>query len=112
MCQRTGNNPATISCKSIAAGRLYTRRLGAEFAGNIYLMYIGYNSGPQVARRLWTAIGGAPAAGLDLIDKHLVEAMSPYYGKGARRRARALVDVHLPKLWKAYLRYSLQVKKK
>ncbi len=88
--------------KSIRAGHAYVSRLGREFAGNIYVIYVGYNSGPQVARRLWSAIGGAPAASLSTIGPHLSAALGPYYGKHAGRRARSLLRVHLPKLRRAF----------
>jgi hypothetical protein len=91
--------------KSIAAGWLYIRELQRQLGGNLLLSYIGYNSGPAVARRLWQRIGRRADADLELIGRHLEQALEPNFGAAARRRARGLVRVHLPKLQRAYLSY-------
>ena len=46
------------------AGWRFIQNLDREFGGNIYVMYVGYNSGPLSARRLWKAIGRKPGANL------------------------------------------------
>lgn len=91
--------------KSIAAGWLYIQQLQRQLGGNLLLTYIGYNSGPVVARRLWQRIGRRPDADVELIARHLEQALQPNFGAAARRRARGLVRVHLPKLQRAYLAY-------
>ena len=87
--------------KAIKAGKLYIQRLHRKYDGNIYLMYIGYNSGPGVSNRIWGAVGQNGEASLEEIAAHLPSALQPYYGKGAERRARSLVRVHLPKIARA-----------
>lgn len=91
--------------RSIAAGAAYVESLHNQFSGNIYLMYIGYNSGPAVAKRAWLALGQNPNASLEEIDAVLVQAMQPTYGAGSAARARSLVRTHLPKLAKAKASY-------
>ncbi len=91
--------------KAIAAGGLYVDRLRKAYGGNIYLMYIGYNSGPAVASKVWRAVGRNPNASLEEINQHLAIAMLPHYGDGSARRARSLVRTHLPKIKKAFDKY-------
>jgi lysophospholipase L1-like esterase len=94
--------------KSLTAGWAFIRRLQRSYGGNIYLSYIGYNSGPAVARRLWRAIGKKRRAGLDVIAPRLPGALKPFYGASAESRARSLIRVHLPKLGRAYRLYLRQ----
>ncbi len=91
--------------KILGAGELYIDRLSTSFGGNIYLMYIGYNSGPMIAKRVWERVGRNPDASLEEIDAHLVEAMRPTYGASSEARARSLIRTHLPKLKRARDRY-------
>jgi hypothetical protein len=91
--------------KSIKAGHLYVRRLAKLHGGNILVMYIGYNSGPAVAKRLWSALRRDANADLKSVARHLPGALAPYYGSSAGSRARSLVKVHLPKLARAYRLY-------
>ncbi len=93
--------------KAIRAGSVYVRRLGEAYGYNPYIMYVGYNSGPAVAKRLWRATGKKPEASLQEIEAHLPAALAPYYHKGSAARARSLVKTHLPKIARArdgYLR--------
>ena len=92
--------------KAIMAGGTYVSRLRQAYGGNIYLMYIGYNSGPAVANKVWRAVGRKPGATLQEIEFHLPAAMMPHYGAGSKRRAASLVKNHLPKLKKAFERYK------
>ncbi len=92
--------------KALKAGRLYVERLHRSFGGNIYLMYVGYNSGPAVAKRVWKSVGRNPEASLEQIAEHLPAALEPYYGSSSDARARSLVRVHLPKIAKAQQRFS------
>lgn len=91
--------------KSIAAGVAYVKELSAAHGGNIYLMYIGYNSGPAVSRAVWKKLGRNRRASLREIETHLTGAMRPYYGRNASSRARSLVYTHLPKIRGALDRY-------
>lgn len=91
--------------KALTAGAAFTTELGEDVGGNLYLMYIGYNSGPAVAKRLWKAVGKDPNADLDAIRPHLAPILARWYGKRANGRAQGLLDVHLPKLRKAYEHY-------
>ncbi|MFU8803761.1 MAG: transglycosylase SLT domain-containing protein [Bradymonadaceae bacterium] len=95
--------------RSIQAARLYIDRLDAAYGGNIYLMYIGYNSGPGIATKVYNALGRDPHADLATIDLHLAREMQPHYGNASAARARSLVNVHLPKLQGAYERYAQAV---
>lgn len=94
--------------KALEAGAAYTTELSEDFGGNLYLMYIGYNSGPAVARRLWTRVGKNPDATLDDLRPHLADVLSRWYGASARGRAQGLLDVHLPKLHGAYRHFGGQ----
>ena len=91
--------------KAIRAGGLYISRLRASYGDNIYLMYIGYNSGPAVANKVFSAIGRETSADLATIELHLSTSLEPWYGESARGRARGLVKTHLPKIKRAYDRY-------
>lgn len=94
--------------KSIRAGKLYIDRLARKFGGNLYLMYIGYNSGPAVAARVWRRIGRDAGADLAAIEPHLADAMRPHFPDSASTRARSLLQTHLPKLKRAHDRYLRQ----
>lgn len=96
--------------KSIAAGWRYLGQLRGELGGNLALMYIGYNSGPHVARRLFEALGRRGDASLQRIARHLPAALRPYYGASAEARARGLARVHLPKLLAADALYRAQAR--
>jgi len=102
-CQMTDArfNPKKI----LGAGALYIDRLSNSFGDNIYLMYIGYNSGPMIAQRVWERVGRNPDATLEEIDAQLVAAMRPTYGPSSEARARSLIRTHLPKLKRAQDRY-------
>jgi len=91
--------------KSLKAGKLYIDRLSRDYEDNIYLMYIGYNSGPAVADIVWRKLGRDPSAGLDRIENHLSDAMSDFFPESHDQRARSLLQTHLPKLKRAYDRY-------
>lgn len=91
--------------RSIRAGKLYIDQLAEEFGENLHLMYIGYNSGPAVARNVWHRTGKDPEVELDEIEPHLAAAMRPHFPGSAQGRARSLVQTHLPKLQRAYRRY-------
>jgi soluble lytic murein transglycosylase-like protein len=89
--------------KSIAAGVAFVRELSADAGGNLPLMYVGYNAGPAVSRRLHRQLGSdVSIAGL---ERHLADALRPYYGDRAAGRAAGLIQVHLPKLTRAYERW-------
>ena len=94
--------------RSIRAGARYIADLHAEFGGNIYLMYIGYNSGPGVARKVYARLGRNADATLEEIEVHLADSMLQWYGVGSYSRARSLVRTHLPKIKKAQERYRQQ----
>ncbi len=88
--------------KIIKAGGLYVDSLRESLGGNIYLMYIGYNSGPSIAKKVYEKLGRNPDATIADIEVHLEEAMRPTYKSGSARRAKSLVRTHLPKIKKAY----------
>ncbi|MGM0554927.1 MAG: lytic transglycosylase domain-containing protein [Myxococcota bacterium] len=92
--------------RSIRAGAAYIDRLHRRFDGNIHLMYIGYNSGPAVAGDVYARLDHNGDATLDEIELHLADAMRPHYGSGSKARARSLTRTHLPKIQRAYERYS------
>lgn len=92
--------------KSIHAGTKYIEKLGASYGGNLYLIYIGYNSGPGVANEVWRRTGRDSAAELADIEPHLTAALRPHFGSDAASRARGLLDVHLPRLGDAYEQHS------
>lgn len=91
--------------RSIRAGAVYIDRLSKRFGGNLYLMYIGYNSGPAVAGTVYKRLDRNSEASLDEIELHLADALRPHYGAGSERRARSLLRTHLPKIKHAYDRY-------
>lgn len=91
--------------KAIAAGGLYVDQLREAVGGNIYLMYIGYNSGPRIARAVYEKLGRNADASLSEIELHLEEALRPHYGAQSGARARSLVRTHLPKIKGAYDKY-------
>lgn len=91
--------------RAIHAGALYIRRLSKSVGGNIYLMYIGYNSGPKIAKRVYERGGRNPEMSLREIERHLSEVLRGTYGSHAPGRARSLVRTHLPKIKGAFDRY-------
>lgn len=91
--------------KAIAAAWLYAQRMLRAYGNNIYLFYIGYNSGPGVASRVWSKAGRQGGVGLAKIDDHLASALRPHFGDSSEARAKSLVTKHLPKLKAAYIRY-------
>lgn len=91
--------------KAIAAGGVYVDLLARSLGGNIYLMYIGYNSGPRIARGVFERGGRNPDMTLEEIERHLADELRPVYGPSADSRARGLVRTHLPKLRGAEQRY-------
>lgn len=92
--------------KIIEAGGLYVDSLRSQFGGNIYLMYIGYNSGPRIAAKVYEKLGRDPNATLEQIGPHLEDALVNSGKSWATRgRARNLVRTHLPKLKRAYDKY-------
>jgi len=93
--------------KAIRASWTYARRLLRAHGNNIFLFYIGYNSGPAVSAAVWRKIGRDGGAGLDKIGDHLASAMAKYY-KDPEARARSLLKVHLPKLKAAFGRYYVR----
>ena len=97
--------------KAINAGSKYVSHLRQDFGDNIYLMYIGYNSGPAVARKVYAALGKNSEATLEEIEVHLASSMYQWYGDKSERRARSLLRIHLPKIKKAYDRYYASTQK-
>jgi hypothetical protein len=91
--------------KAITAGATYVGRLSRRFGGNIYLMYIGYNSGPAIAKKVYKRLGKNADASIDDIAQHLTEVLTPYYGDKSPRRARSLLKIHLPKIQRAVKRF-------
>ncbi len=91
--------------RSLRAGALYIERLAQDYEDNLYLMYVGYNSGSAVADKVWRALGRDASAGLDRIDTHLADAMQEFFPQSYDTRADSLVGTHLPKLKRAYDRY-------
>lgn len=88
--------------KSIEAAGLYIDRLRGSYDDNLYLMYIGYNSGPGVSNRVWKALDHDATADLTDIEPLLADAMSPYYGDGSQARAQGLLTSTLPRLGSAF----------
>lgn len=86
--------------RAIRAGAAYTAELAAQTGGNLEIMYVGYNSGPAVAKRL-VAVAGRDAD-LDGLRPHLAHVLARWYGDRAVSRANGLLDVHLPRLRRAY----------
>lgn len=110
------NDPSRFPCeltdarfvpdRALAAGTKFIGGLYDRLGGNIYLMYIGYNSGPAVAARVWRAVGEKPEASLEDIEPHLAPALAPNFGAAAKSRARSLLRTHLPKIARARERFS------
>lgn len=92
--------------KAIHAGAAYVEKLHNSVGGNMYLMYVGYNSGPGIARKVYAALGKKPNASLDEIQEHLADAMRPHYGTSSDARARSLLRTHLPKIKRVYTKYQ------
>ena len=88
--------------KSVEAGAAYVRLLSKDVGGHLPLIYVGYNAGPLVARRLYKALGEPRELSNSDLQPHLADALRPYYGANADSRARGLLNVHLPKLMRAY----------
>jgi len=93
--------------RSIGSGARYLSDLSDELGDNLLLMYVGYNSGPSIARRVFADLGGDGAASVEDIEVHLEGQLRPYY-RSAEARAKGLTGTHLPKLNAAYLRYRDQ----
>lgn len=89
--------------RAIPAGAAYVQELSDDLGGNLLLMYIGYNSGPAVAKRLKSLVG--TKASLDDLRPHLATVLARWYGASAEARADGLLEVHLPKLQRAYEKY-------
>ncbi|MEM6931382.1 MAG: transglycosylase SLT domain-containing protein [Myxococcota bacterium] len=94
--------------KSIKAGVAYVRELNEDLGDNLLLVYVGYNAGPAVARRLHKTVGSQ--ATLAQIRPQLEPALRPWYGSRAPRMARLLGKVNLPKLQNARRRFAAQSK--
>lgn len=95
--------------RALRAGWSYIRCLAERFDHDPYLVYIGYNSGPHVAERVWRALGRRRAPRLAAIARVLPRALRPNFGRAwARRRARALLRVHLPKVMRTYRAFLAQ----
>lgn len=94
--------------KAIRAGAKYIELLDNSVNGNIYLMYVGYNSGPRIAKRVFNQTQNKGTADLSEIETHLANEMLPYYGQGSHARARSLLRTHLPKIKRAYDRYYME----
>ena len=88
--------------KSIRAGTAFVKELSQDLGGNLLLIYVGYNSGPRVAQRLYKTLGSPRSVALEDLRPHLAKALAPYYGKRAAGRADGLLNTHLPKLQAAY----------
>lgn len=97
---------------SIKAGFTYINELYQAFEGNIYLSYIGYNSGPHVAERIWKRLGKKKASTIKGIRRVLARALRPNFKRKARRRSKALWKYHLPKLESYYRLYLDQLNRK
>lgn len=91
--------------KAIRAGAAWVERLGRDVGDNLLLVYVSYNSGPAVGRAVFRAVGQRGDVTLDEIRPHLASALAPHYGSSAAGRAQGLLDVHLPKLQRAYERW-------
>jgi|GEM_PF-435159 len=96
--------------KSIRAGWLFISRLEQKFGGNLYLMYIAYNSGPAVSARLMKTLARREKASLSEIASALPAALRPYYSSKAESRARSLVKVHLPRIARTFETYIRQAR--
>jgi len=90
--------------RSIRAGVAYVDELKQDLGGNLLLVYVGYNAGPAVAKRLHKKVGGS--ATLDRIEPELEPALRPWYGSRAPSMARLLAKINLPKLQRARARFA------
>lgn len=89
--------------RAIPAGAAYVTELAGQTRGNLLLMYIGYNSGPAVAKKL-VRVAGSDVT-LEGLRPHLAPVLQRWYGDRATSRANGLLQVHLPKLQRAYEHY-------
>lgn len=89
--------------RAIPAGAAFVTELSDDLGGNLLLMYIGYNSGPAVAKRLKRIVG--TDATIDDLRPHLATVLARWYGESAPGRADGLLNAHLPKLERAYQHY-------
>ena len=69
-------------------------------------MYIGYNSGPAVAKKVYEKLNKNSAATIPEIEVHLASVMQHWYGSGSQARANSLTRTHLPKIKQAFDRYN------
>ena len=90
--------------KSIGSGSRYLSDLSADLGDNLLLMYVGYNSGPTIAKRVFADLQGNGEATVEDIALHLESELAPFYST-AERRAKGLTSTHLPKLDAAYDRF-------
>ncbi len=91
--------------RSIEAGTAFVQELSDQVGGNLLLMYIGYNSGPRIAKSLYRTLGEPRDVTIDDLRPHLAAALRPHYGSRSTARANGLLDAHLPKLQAAYQRW-------
>lgn len=99
--------------RAIRAGHRYVEILSSSLGDNLSLMYVGYNSGPGLASRVYALAGKRRDLTIDEIEPHLADVLRPQYGTQAESRARGLLRTHLPKLQRAYKQYyaeGLQLK--
>ena len=89
--------------RAIPAGAAFVTELASDTNGNLLLMYIGYNSGPAVAKKLVRVAGSEVT--LEGLRPHLATVLERWYGERAASRANGLLQVHLPKLQAAYEHY-------
>lgn len=89
--------------RAIPAGAAFVQELSDDLGGNLLLMYIGYNSGPAVAKKLARVVG--TDATIETLRPHLGSVLKRWYGASAEARADGLLEVHLPKLQRAYRHY-------
>lgn len=93
---------------SIEAGVIFVDNLRRRFRGNLYLMYVAYNSGPTIARDVFKRLGRNGRATPSQIEPHLKKVLEGRYGKKGLRRADALIKIQFPKLRKTYRIYAHQ----
>ncbi|MCB9555309.1 MAG: transglycosylase SLT domain-containing protein [Deltaproteobacteria bacterium] len=95
--------------RALRAGYAYLEQLAGQLDDNLLLIYIGYNSGPLVARAIQRSLGSAAkSADTVAIAPYLAAALHPTFGERAQARARGLLRIHLPKLQRAYRHYRSQ----
>ena len=92
--------------RSLRAGAAYLEELGELTEGNLLLMYVGYNSGPAVARTLVEQLPDPGSATIADLEPVLADTLRRWYGESAEERAQGLLERHLPKLAKAHARWS------